>query len=91
MTMFLSGKFKKFGYLATKGTNKLNKITTNFELAKYMKNTPGAVYDLNKLVVYSTLRWDKIGAMIRKAGNVGKIDGYEFDDHPNTVEEQKTP
>ena len=83
MTFFLAAKFKKFGYLASIGKSS-RRIETTEGLANYMNNNPIALYDLDNLVIYSTLRWNKVGDMIKKAGNSGKIDGYEYDDHPKT-------
>ena len=87
MTLFLAGKFKEFGYLATIGRSNV-KIYDTDELNRVMVSTPKALYDLDKLVIYTTLSWKKIGDNLKKAGNSGKIDGYEYDDHPKTEREE---
>jgi hypothetical protein len=81
LTLFLSGKSEEFGYLAKKGKTS-QKITDNDELVNYMSIHPKALYDLNNLVVLTSLNWDKVGDHVNVAGQKGKIDGYEYDAHP---------
>jgi hypothetical protein len=83
MTLFLAVKLKKFNYIATK-SNSNNTIADNDELQRYMLNNAGAIYDLHKLIVYKNVSWDSLKAIMSKPDGGGKIDGYEFDDHPNT-------
>jgi hypothetical protein len=83
MTMFLSGKLED-GYLATKGQSN-TKIIANEELIRYMEN-PTALYNLDKLIVVTTPDWNTVKVTMNRPENRGqKIDGYEYDDHPNTL------
>jgi hypothetical protein len=85
LTLWLAKQSNTYGYMATHGLAK-TKLTTNKELADFIRNDPRVLYDTFTLEI--TLKdWNKVGDDMKLPKNSGKlIDGYEYDAHPQTTQ-----
>jgi hypothetical protein len=83
LTLWLAKQFNTYGYMATHGLAR-TKLTTNQELADFIRNDPRVLYNTYTLEI-TVGDWTKVGDDMKLPKNSGKlIDGFEYDAHPQT-------